>query len=346
MADVPFEVTADIATDYLRRNRALHEALEIEPGDAGALLAKPLQQGEHNANFTFHHPSTGAKLVLRVNYSSQMGLDDQIGYEYRALEYLQPSGRVPRPRFLDDSKQLYGHGALVMDFRAGEWLDYEVPRHMQEAAAMLADIHAVPVDDSCPLQRPCDPLHAQIDTCATFLANYKSSSLADDWVVRELERMMALGRRALEAPFDPVDSSHVLNTEAVAVHFLIPEDGTAGSMVDWEKPIVGEVAQDVAYFLSPTTTIWDTEYVFSMEERSAFLRMYWEQVSGRFDEGSFEQRYDAYVKSNCLIGLTWSANAWVEYHDPARPLKNEKTYEKLKQYLSRDFIEQCCDICF
>lgn len=55
----------------------------------------------------------------------------------------------------------------------------------------------------------------------------------------------------------------MLNTEAVSDHFLIPEDAPDdGHMVDWEKPVVGEVAQDVAYFLAPTTTIWSTDFVF------------------------------------------------------------------------------------
>ena len=90
------------------------EALEIDAADAPSLAAEPLKQGEHNANFTFVHPRTQAKHVLRVNYLSQMGLDDQIGYEYRALKFLQPSGRVPKPRYLDSSKQLCGHGALVV----------------------------------------------------------------------------------------------------------------------------------------------------------------------------------------------------------------------------------------
>jgi len=346
MADVPIEVTTEIASDYLRSNHALHEALEIDEDDAQLLVAEPLKQGEHNANFTFVHPVTHATHVLRVNYLSQMGLEDQIGYEYRALEFLQPSGRVPKPRFLDSSKQLCGHGALVMDFYGGEWLDYEIPGNVAEAACMLADVHAVPVGEDCPLQRPGDPLRAQFDVCMGFFNNYRRSALAEAHVVSAIEHMQQETHAALETPFDPRDSSHALNTEAVAVHFLIPQDGSPGHMVDWEKPLVGEVAQDVAYFLSPTTTIWDTDYIFPKAEREAFLDIYWAKVAGRFNQGSFEQRFDAYVKSNCLLGLTWSANAWVEYHDPARPLKNAKTFEKLKQYLSQEFLDQCFDICF
>ena len=79
MAEAPIEVTSEIASSYLHSNRALLEALEIDVADAPSLVAEPLKQGEHNANFTFVHPRTQAKHVLRVNYLSQMGLDDQIG---------------------------------------------------------------------------------------------------------------------------------------------------------------------------------------------------------------------------------------------------------------------------
>ena len=342
------EVTADIATLYLRENAALLDALEIDPADAEALSATPLKQGEHNANFTFAHPRTGQKLVLRVNYISQLGLEDQIGYEYEALRFLQPSNCTPRPRYVDRSKQLHGHGVLVMDFHEGRYPVFKSAEDMARVAAMLANVHAVPVGPDCPLLRPGDPLRAQFEECAGYFAVYRSSALADPSACVAIDHMMALTERALNTPFDPADACHVQNTEAVSDHFLLSEGGSADCMVDWEKPIVGEVAQDVAYFLSPTTTIWTSgeKHVFSASEREAFVDAYWSAVDGRFDRGRFEHRFDAYVKTNCMRGITWSANAWVEYHDPARPLKNPETFELLKTYLSSDFLEQCHDICF
>ena len=56
-----------------------------------------LGQGEYNLNYVFTHPATNQKLVLRINTGSQMHLHDQIAYEYAALEYLQSSGRTPKP---------------------------------------------------------------------------------------------------------------------------------------------------------------------------------------------------------------------------------------------------------
>ena len=345
---VSMEVTADIATLYLRENAELLNALEIDAADAHALLAVPLKQGEHNANFTFAHPSTGQKLVLRVNYISQLGLDDQIGYECQALKFLEPSGCTPRARYVDGSKQLDGHGALVMDFHEGRYPVFKSADDMSRVAAMLANVHAVPVGADCPLVRPGDPLRAQYDECAGYFATYRASALADPAACTAIEHMMAMTEQALDAPFDSADACHVQNTEAVSDHFLLSERGHGDCMVDWEKPIVGEVAQDVAYFLSPTTTIWTSgeKHIFSTREREFFVNAYWKAVNGRFDRGRFEQRFDAYVKTNCMRGITWSANAWVEYHDPARPLKSPETFELLKMYLSPEFREQCYDICF
>ena len=51
----------------------------------------PLAQGEYNINYWFVHPVTGEKLVLRVNTGSQMHLENQIAYEYHALQILSKS---------------------------------------------------------------------------------------------------------------------------------------------------------------------------------------------------------------------------------------------------------------
>lgn len=341
-------ITPELAADYLRNNAALLEAMEIDASDAQELVAAPLKQGEHNANFTFIHPRTRAKHVLRVNYISQLGLDDQIGYEYGALRFLEPSTRTPRARYCDSSKRFYGHGALVMDFYEGEWVDFRKPDQVAEAAHMLADVHAVDTCEGCPLLRPGDPLRKQLDKCRGFFKNYCNSAFEEERVSTAVRRMFRDAERALEEPFDPVDATHALNTEAVAAHFLIMPDGSPGHFVDWEMPIVGEVAQDVAYFLSPTTTIWDTDdsFIFSADERRNFVETYWRKVDGRFSPGRFEQRFSAYVMTNCLVGITWSANAWVEYHDPSRPLKTERTFNKLQEYLDPDFLDRAYDICF
>ena len=165
--------------------------------------------------------------------------------------------------------------------------------------------------------------------------------------MREVDELFVRAQRAVDAaPVpSPCECSHILNTEAVPSHFLIDDTGRA-SIVDWEKPVLGEVAQDLAYFLSPTTTIWDSDVIFSAPERAQFLKAYWEAVGGRFPRGSFDARFPTYRMVNALVGITWSCNAWVEYHDPARPLRNEKTLELLPIYFSEEFLDLIRRDCF
>lgn len=132
--------------------------------------------------------------------------------------------------------------------------------------------------------------------------------------------MRALGApgRALALPVDPRDCAHIQNTEATADQFLV-EDGEPGFMIDWEKPIVGEVAQDVAYFLAPTSTIWQDGPILTPAECERFVSDYWDAVDGRFPRGGFDARFAAFSMTNNLRGVTWSCQAWVDYHDPRPP---------------------------
>ncbi len=341
--------TLEEAERYLSRSEGVRDALGI--ARSAHLEAVPIGHGEHNANFRFSHPETGRQYVLRLNYASQLGLERQISYEANALRVLEPSGRVPKVLFVDDTREVVSRGVLVEEYVSGTLLDFDNPEMVREAAAVMADIHALSPSPECGLMKPEDPLAAQRETCKAYFANYRSSKYADAQVVRVVEELFdraeAFGTPSPEAD----DCTHVVNTEAVPSHFIMPIDGEGhvtdpGHMLDWEKPLIGEAAQDVAYFLSPTTTIWDTDYIFDRRARDEFLEAYWRAVDGRFGKGAFDERFPAYVMSNCLLGITWSCNAWVEYHDPDRPLKSEATFNLLKRYLSMAFLKEACEICF
>ncbi len=325
------------ATEYLRANRELWDALGIE--DGSALVAAPLAQGEHNANYWFEHPSTEERFVLRFNYISQLDLADQVGYEFAVLEELAPSGCTPKPLYADNSRRYVPRGVLVMEFVAGQMLDFENQSQLACAARMLADVHSIVPREDGPLLRPGDALADLVAECERMYAVYTASLLADPLVERYIERFFDKARKQLATGPRPEECNHIISTEMVSAHFLVDSAGSCGHIVDWEKAIVGEATRDVAYFLAPTTTIWDSTFIFTPSARDAFIEEYWDAVDGRFERGSFDARFDAYTMGNCLRGMTWSAMAWVQYHDPGHPLKNDKTFEKLKVYLSNDFME-------
>ena len=139
---------------------------------------QPLAQGEYNINYWFVHPLTGKKLVLRVNTGSQMHLENQIEYEYHALELLADSGRTPVPIFVDGSKKELPYGVMVMEFLEGSALDYR--KNLMEAAECLADIHSVPVKETDGLISPSNPLQAILDECNQMVQTYYESDLGEE----------------------------------------------------------------------------------------------------------------------------------------------------------------------
>ena len=293
-----------------------------------------LGQGEYNINYVFTHPVTDKKLVLRINRGSQMHLKDQIGYEFSALQNLIPSGRTPKPLLCSPE-----HALLVMQWLPGSALDYR--RDMKTAARILADIHSVPVPENCHLIRPQAPARAIYDECLAMVQHYFDWEEADPQVVSLLQDLICeIGTLPLEETSDaPVC---MVNTELNSGNFLICEDG-AGYLVDWEKPLLSEPAQDLGHFLAPTTTFWKTDVILTPEEVRQFAADYVEAVADRMDCSTLSKRLPLYFTVTCLRGVTWCAMAYREYCQPGRELRNEDTFRKLKAYLHPAFLQNLLD---
>ena len=155
-------IHAEPLSSYLK-SAAFLSRLGLPEGTS--LTFSVLGQGEYNRNYLFFHPVTGQKLVLRINTGSQMHLDDQIGYEFSALQNLIPSGRTPIPLFCCREQ-----GLLVMEWLPGTALDYT--RDMDIAADILADIHCVPVPEETCLIRPEAPAQAIYEECLEMVQHY------------------------------------------------------------------------------------------------------------------------------------------------------------------------------
>ena len=287
----------------------------------------PLGQGEYNTNYTFFHPD-GRKLVLRINTGSQMHLDDQIGYEFSALQSLEPSGRTPKAIFCDPSMH-----CLVMEHLPGRPLQYETD--LEIAAEIFADIHALPPAPG--LIEPENPLTAIIDECREMVAHYYEWDQADPEVVRLLETLeKEISSKDLTAPAGL--RKCIVNTEVNSGNFLINPAGRS-YLIDWEKPLISEPAQDLGHFLVPTTTFWKTDVILTPEEIRHFVRCYERAVAGRFETATLWSRLPLYFTVTCLRGVTWCAMACREYCQPGRAITNADTFRKIQEYLKPDFLE-------
>ncbi len=299
-----------------------------------------LAQGEYNSNYIFNHPETGKKLVLRVNRGSQLHLDKQISYEANALRMLEASGRTPKLYYLDDSGKYSEEGILVMDFLPGSALNYEMD--LRKAAAVLADIHSLKFPENNGLIEPSDPVAAMLKECHEMFSVYLSWDGADAYVSDRLSEMLSYGEllhkeKSMESP-----CKCIINTELNSSNFLI--DGDRGAyLVDWEKPLIGDPAQDLGHFLVPTTTFFKTDTILDYNDMVDFISDYIDRVDGRYNTEGLLGRSLYYARITVLRGLTWCAMAMVEYESDGRQNKNPATYNKLKTYLSHDFIASMDD---
>lgn len=64
-----------------------------------------------------------------------------------------------------------------------------------------------------------------------------------------------------------------INTELNSTNFLVndrDDNEKEAYLVDWEKPLYGDPAQDLGHFLAPTTTFWKTDVILDQEQMDAF----------------------------------------------------------------------------
>lgn len=322
----------DSLKKYVKREEFL-EALDI-PKDSTIDL-KLLAQGEYNINYLFTHPTTKEKLILRVNTASQMNLDNQIEYEYKTLLKLEESKRTPKAIYVDGSKKYLDYGILVMNFLPGVALDYK--KDLNAAANCLSDIHSLSVEEKSYLICPKNPLKAIIEECKVMIQTYYDSPLGDNNKKNKIKRMLDTGEQMIQNIGEYTGRRCIVNTELNSSNFLI--DSKGNYIIDWEKPILGEPAQDLGHFLAPTTTFWKTDVILSQEEINTFTNEYIKAVGDRIDISDIEERLNLYIPITCLRGITWCAMAWVQYKNPDKIIKNEFTSKKLEDYLSDEFLD-------
>lgn len=326
--------------DYINSAR-FRDGMNIKR--TGEMVLTPLARGEYNINYTFIHPDSGICYVFRVNTASQMNLKNQIEYEYMALKVLEKTGRTPKVFFMDDNKDILPHGVLVMQYLRGLPLNYKTD--MCKAAAIFADIHKCSTADAGFMIKPADPLGAMLDECKNMAEVYLESSAADETVKRVIRGLIG---RAEEKHYKqqattnkPVTDRNlcIINTEVNSGNFIINEDIGSCYLIDWEKPILGEAAQDLAHFLAPTTTFWKTNIILSVEQQLEFLSRYAELSGGACSFEDIRDEVFLYLPFNCLRGITWCAMAWIQYNSSDKLIRNEDTFKKINDYLSLDYIE-------
>jgi len=302
----------------------------------------PLAQGEYNLNYLIASGST--RLVFRVNIGTQIDRDDQIVYEYRALDLLKQSGVTPCPHFVDDTRRFFERGILVMDYLPGEALDYN--RDLQQAAGLFASIHQIEVKpEKNHLIREDAPLSLIFEECDGLLQQYFDSDLADPDIRHYLIdlRNWADTARAEEKYYQQDPWPCIVNTEVNSGNFIVNRENDTMHLVDWEMPRWGDPSQDLSHFCSPLTTLWKTDWRMSPAKKREFLNRYSQHINDRHLRDTLTERMRLRDPFVYLRGISWSAMGWAAYQTKFSGMKNPDTWAKLQQYLNLKFIRSLFD---
>ena len=296
-----------------------------------------LAAGEYNVNLSFIHPISGEKLILRINQGSQMHLESQIEYEANTLRLLKDSGRTPRLYYVDGSKKYLDKGILVMEYLPGVALDYE--KDLMKAADILVDIHRQALPGESGLIEAGSGFSFVLDECEEMFKHYTESKYADKDIENRIRHLLDMGwklSKSGEVSFDGLYKC-LINTELNSTNFLINEEGK-NYLIDWEKAVFGYPAQDIGHFLAPTSTFWKTDIILTKAEIDDFITRYIEKAGRYSDTKGIRGTALAFIKINCLRGLSWCAMAFVQYKEADKEIMNESTRIKLGQYLEDSFI--------
>jgi hypothetical protein len=288
----------------------------------------------------------GTAWVLRVNTGSQIGLSltEQITYEYKTLQLLEPADVSPKPYFLDNELEYLPYGVLAMSYLPGEKLDYE--RDLEDAARLMARYHQIDVpQENNHLIHEEQPLTLTYQRCLRMMDVYLKSELADpefrSYLIEVRDWASQARRREVYYQQDPWNC--IINTEVNNTNWILNRQAGTLHLTDWEKPLWGDPSQDLSHFRVPTTTLWKTDYRMSDDDKQAMMDAYKESIQDPHLVDTIEERTRLRDPFNCLRGVSWCAMAWVQYQRGDHLLKNPDTLRKLSMYIDIDFARGLFD---
>lgn len=316
---------------YLKQNQLIEQLHLQEP-----FTVKFLAQGEYNQNFLITDEKSS--YVFRLNFGSQLHLENQIQYEYQALKWLERTERTPKVYYVDDSHRSFQQGLLIMKFLKGQPLDYR--KDLQEAAKIFGQIHQQSIDelaDKTFIKEKATILSARIKECQQLL----EPVLKSDYVPLHAQRQLANAfdwcqkNVSRQQFFIDLDQWSINNTEVNSHNFII---GEKGFLIDWEKPVISHPVQDISQFLASTTTLWRANLILNRSEKQEFISRYLSETNS--DAASFEEALRIYHPYLMLRALSWSAMAYDSYQKDTKELKNQEIFDKVASYLEEDFLRQ------
>lgn len=289
--------------------------------------------GDYNLNYRATFPD-GRNFLVRLNVEPQSGLQNQIEYEYRTLQFLAPLVITPKPIFLDASKKHFPYGLLIEEFIEGQPLLFSVEA-LRRAAHTLATLHTAPVPPAENFMCWGNPLREQLTGTVNALRLYEKRETANQEIVALGAKIIAKaeGELALhESEFVPRSLTH---TDTVPSNFL--DTGSRVYLVDWEKARLDDPSYDITVLFAPLSNLWDSPRVLTTEEKETFLKTYSEETGDRTIYDRVLKRLPLFT----LRGTLWAAGRVCDVEEGSISEElGAQNYERYKKIIDLDELKK------
>lgn len=325
--DYPYHLTDNWLAPMIDRSTQIRDFLHKHSWMHGKITCEFLAAGEYNENYLVS--AAGKNYVFRINHGSQLGLANQIEYEFRVLEAVSSSGVTPVAHQFTPRADGLGKGVLLMEYLPGVPLDYE--HDSSTAAEIFARIHALPVNHDLIIQ--ANPARAIAAESLGLIRRYTSSryrsvrTLLLDYHEQISRSSDEMARLYADEPLA------IVNTEVNSGNFRI--DPARSCLVDWEKAVISHRYQDLAHFLVPTTTLWKTTFRFTEQGKQAFLESYLACSDLKLSVDEVYEKTRRMERVILLRALSWCYMAYHEYTSTTRELTHDDTFATITSYLDQ-----------
>lgn len=254
--------------------------------------------GDYNLNYSVSLKD-GRNFLMRLNVEPQSGLENQIEYEYKTLQFLSPLGITPRPYYLDNSKKYFPYGLLIEEFLQGKALQFAIDS-LKRTAHTLAKLHTIQVSEGG-FMRWDNPLREQFNATANSLNKYEQRKTVDKEIVSLGKKVIAKAEMELSKHEKDFSPKSLIHSDLVPSNFI--DTGSKVYLFDWEKARLDDPSYDIAVLFSRLANLWDSPRVLTQEEKEAFLKTYIDETG----DHSIEERMLKRLALFTLIGTLWAA---------------------------------------
>ena len=299
------------------------------------VTVEKIKGGDYNLNFRVGLDNHN--FLIRFNIESQSGLENQIEYEYKTLEFLAPYKIAPIPYHLDNTKDLFPYGLLIEQYINGDKLFFSIDA-VKRAAKTLARLHTIPLNDKEFFMRWKNPLRKQFDIVCDSLAQYKTRKITNKKLILLGEKIIEAVKNKLpdiEKNFKPKSFIH---TDVVPSNFI--DTGSEIYLIDWEKGRIDDPSYDLAMFFFRLANLWDSPRALTEDEKKAFMKIYIAETG----DASIQKRINDRLVLITLQSILWAGGRIIDVKEGTiDKMLGRQNYERYKKAFQLNELEKIVD---